>query len=285
MKGPSSPQTVEVLGIRFHNLSRAEAARAIEELARAGDSAYVVKPYSEYMPPAARDPSLRDALDRADLCLADGIGILWAAHYLSLSGGPLRALAQLSLSLAALVLNPKAVRHPLKENMAGVDLTEEMLAHLEKVHSRVFLLGGSEKEIRGARGWVEQRFPGLNVVGARNGYFDVQAEENEGVLRMINDAQPDVLLVAMGFPRQEKWIVANLPRLRVRVAVAEGGTFSFVSGSVSRAPRWLRRVGLEWLYRLLRQPWRVRRQLAIPQFVWLVVRERLRMARGGPADS
>jgi N-acetylglucosaminyldiphosphoundecaprenol N-acetyl-beta-D-mannosaminyltransferase len=285
MKGLSSPQTVEVLGIRFHNLSRVEAARAIEELARAGDSTYVVKPYSEYMPPAARDAGLREVLNRADLCLADGTGILWAAHYLSLSGGPLRALAQLALSLAALVLNPKAVRHPLKENMAGVDLTEEMLAHLERAHSRIFLLGGSEKEIQGARRWVEGRFPGLNVLGARNGYFDVQGEQNEEVLRMIDDAQPDVLLVAMGFPRQERWIVANLPRLRVRVAVAEGGTFSFVSGGVSRAPRWLRRVGLEWLYRLLRQPWRVRRQLAIPQFVWLVVRERLRMARTGPAES
>jgi len=285
MKGRSSPQTVKVLGVGFHNLSRTEAALAIEELARAGVKAYVVKPYSEYMPPAARDPGLRDALDRADLCLADGTGILWAAHYLSLSGGPLRALAQLALSLAALVLNPKAVRHPLKENMAGVDLTEEMLAHLDKARSRIFLLGGSEKEIQGTRRWIEGRFPGLNVVGARNGYFDVQGEQNEEVLRTIDEARPDVLLVAMGFPRQEKWIVANLPRLRVRVAVAEGGTFSFVSGSVSRAPRWLRRVGLEWLYRLLRQPWRVRRQLAIPQFVWLVVRERLRMARDGRVES
>jgi N-acetylglucosaminyldiphosphoundecaprenol N-acetyl-beta-D-mannosaminyltransferase len=285
MKGPSSPQTVEVLGIRFHNLSRAEAARAIEELARSADGAYVVKPYSEYMPPAARDAGLSEVLNRADLCLADGTGILWAAHYLSLSGGPLRAMAQLALSLAALVLNPKAVRHPLKENMAGVDLTEEMLAHLERAGSRVFLLGGNEKEIQGARRWAEGRFPGLNVVGARNGYFDVQGEENEEVLRMIDDAQPDVLLVAMGFPRQERWIVANLPRLRVRVAVAEGGTFSFVSGGVSRAPRWLRRVGLEWLYRLLRQPWRVRRQLAIPRFVWLVVRERLRMAGGRSSRS
>ena len=285
MKGPSSPQTVEVLGIRFHNLSRAEAARAIEELARSAGGAYVVKPYSEYMPPAARDADLREVLDRADLCLADGTGILWAAHYLSLSGGRPRAMAQLALSLAALVLNPKAVRHPLKENMAGVDLTEEMLAHLERAGSRVFLLGGSEKEIQGARRWLEGRFPGLNVVGARNGYFDVRGEENEEVLRMIDDAQPDVLLVAMGFPRQERWIVANQPRLRVRVAVAEGGTFSFVSGGVSRAPRWLRRVGLEWLYRLLRQPWRVRRQLALPRFVWLVVRERLRMAGGRSSRS
>ena len=278
MKGRSSPQTVKVLGIGFHNLSRAEAARAIEELARAGVKAYVVKPYSEYMPPAARDANLREVLNRADLCLADGTGILWAAHYLSLSGGPLRALAQLALSLAALVLNPKAVRHPLKENMAGVDLTEEILARLDKARSRIFLLGGSEKEIQGTRRWIEARFPGLNVVGARNGYFDVQGEQNEEVLRTIDEARPDVLLVAMGFPRQERWIARNLPRLAVNVAVAEGGSFAFISGAAPRAPAWMRRSGLEWLYRLLREPSRWRRQLAIPVFVWLVVRERLRRA-------
>src|SRR4030067_1159129 len=112
--------------------------------------------------------------------------------------------------------------------MAGADLTEEMLAQLDRAHSRIFLLGGSEKEIQGTRRGVRGRFAG-----------------SQGV----------------------------------------GGTFSFVSGSVSRAPRWLRRVGLEWLYRLLRQPWRVRRQLAIPKFVCLVVRERLRMARRGRGES
>ncbi len=112
-------------------------------------------------------------------------------------------------------------------------------------------------------------------MGARHGYFDVTREENEAVLRAINEAHPQVLLVAMGFPRQEEWIVDNLPRLQVNVAVAEGGSFSFISGAVPRAPRWMRRLGLEWLYRLARQPWRLRRQLAIPRFIWLVVRERL----------
>ena len=79
----------------------------------------------------------------------------------------------------------------------------------------------------------------------------------------------------MGFPKQERWITENLPALAVKIAVAEGGSFSFMSGAVSRAPVWMRRAGIEWLYRLLRQPWRLRRQLALPVFVWLVVRERL----------
>ncbi len=278
-EGAPPLETLEVLGVRFHNLSRDEAASTIAELARAGGKAYVVKPYSEFMPQAAHDARLREVLNGADLCLADGIGILWAAHYLSLSGGTLRALAQLSLSLAAVVFNPAAARRPLRENMAGVDLTWEMLARLDEAGARVFLLGGTEEEVRGARERIEARFDGLRVVGTHNGYFDLSGEENETVLRAINEAQPEVLLVAMGFPRQEEWIAANLPQLQVNVAVAEGGSFSFISGVTPRAPRWLRRLGLEWLYRLARQPWRLHRQLAIPRFVWLVVRERLRRSR------
>jgi len=277
-------ETVEVLGVRFHNLTRSQAARAIAATSRAGRSGYVVKPYSEFMPRAARDPRLRDILNAADLCLADGIGVLWAAHYLALTGGPLRALAQLPLSLAALAFNPAAVRHPLKENMAGVDLTWEMLARLDEAGSTLFLLGGTEAEASGARRRIEERFPRLRVVGTHHGYFDASGEQNERIIEAINAAAPDALLVAMGFPRQEEWIVDNLSRLGVGVAVAEGGSFSFISGAAPRAPRWLRRVGLEWLFRLLRQPWRLRRQLAIPQLIWLVVRQRLRWTKGAGGE-
>ena len=269
------PDVVEVLGVRFHNLVRVEAAEAIADRVRRGEKGYVVKPYSEFMPRAAREPRIRQILNGADLCLADGIGILWAAHYLSLPGGPLRALLQLPLSLAAVTLNPAAVRQPLKENMAGVDLTWEVLARLDEAGSRVFLLGGTEEEVQDTRRRIEARFPNLTIVGARNGYF----EESNRIVELVNAAQPHALLVALGFPRQEKWIAENIPRLKVNVAVAEGGSFSFISGAMPRAPRWLRRVGLEWLYRLARQPWRLRRQLAILEFLRLVVRERLRAAR------
>lgn len=272
----SGPATVEVLGVRFHNLGRDEAATAIAGLARGEGKAYVVKPYSEFMPRAARDPRLRDLLNRADLCLADGVGILWAAHYLALPGGRLRALLQLPLSLAATVLKPRAMRRPLRENMAGVDLTLEMMARLDEAGVRVFLVGGTEREARGTAEYISACFHRLGVAGVRHGYFDLDGRENEELVGAVNESEADVVLVAMGFPRQEEWIAANLPRLNVKLAVAEGGSFSFISGATPRAPLWVRRAGLEWLYRLLRQPWRLRRQLAIPRFVWLVVRERLR---------
>lgn len=265
-------ETVKVLGVRFHNLTRAEAAEAVVSLARSGDKGYVVKPYSEFLPRAVRDGRVRDALLGASLCLPDGVGILWAAHYLSLPGGRLRAVLQLPLSLAAMVLRPGALRRPLRQPMRGVDFTWQMLEALAGAGLSVYLLGGTSEEVRGALAAVQGRLPGLRITGMHDGYF----RDTDAAVARVNAAAPDVLLVAMGFPRQELWIADNLERLSVKVAVAEGGSFSFMSGRTPRAPAFMRRMGLEWLFRLLRQPWRLRRQLALPAFVWLVVGQRLR---------
>jgi N-acetylglucosaminyldiphosphoundecaprenol N-acetyl-beta-D-mannosaminyltransferase len=273
------PHSVEILGVRFDALTRTEAAQAIADLARSGEKSYVVKPYSEFMPRAARDSRIREMLNGAALCLPDGVGILWAAHYLSLRGDGLRALVQLPLSLGSLVLNPSALRRPLPEAMAGVDLTWAMLERFADAGCSVYLLGGTEEEVAGAAKRIAARFPALSITGYRDGYFRRTGQQNAAVVGAINAAAPDALLVAMGFPMQERWITQNLADLDVKVAVAEGGSFSFISGATRRAPRWMRRAGLEWAYRLARQPSRLRRQLALPRFVWLVVRERLRGTR------
>jgi N-acetylglucosaminyldiphosphoundecaprenol N-acetyl-beta-D-mannosaminyltransferase len=267
---------VRILGVRFDNLPRAEAAQRIAEMAVKGPKGYVVKPYSEFMARAARDERFRETLNGAALCLPDGVGVVWAAHYLSLPGGRLRALLQFPLSHLSMVLRPPALRGPVREPMHGVDLTWEMLAALERAGASVYLLGGTTEELVGTRRQVEARLPALRIAGARHGYFRTSGEENERVIADINAAKPQALLVAIGSPRQEEWIAENIGRLEVNVAVAEGGSFSFISGTTRRAPGWMRRAGLEWLFRLLRQPGRIRRQLALPAFVWLVFRERWR---------
>jgi N-acetylglucosaminyldiphosphoundecaprenol N-acetyl-beta-D-mannosaminyltransferase len=239
--------TVEVLGLRFDRLTRAEAAEAVVRLAESGGKHYVVKPYSEFMPRATRDPHVHEMLAGASLCLADGMGVVWASRILG---------------------------RPLPEAMHGVDFTWEMLTAIERARLSVYLLGGTAEELRGTVAAVAERLPHLRLIGAQQGYL--ARGQTADVVRDINAASPDILLVAMGFPRQERWITTNLPSLNVKVAVAEGGSFSFMSGAVPRAPGWVRRAGLEWAYRLARQPWRLRRQLALPAFVWLVMRERLR---------
>jgi len=276
---PDPPATVDVLGVRFHNVTRQEAAAEIARLAGAGRRGYVVKPYSEFMPRAASDAGIRSILNEAVLCLPDGIGILWAAHYLSLAGGRWRAIMQLPLSLGAMMLRPSAIRRPLREAMAGVDLTWRMLSELETAGASVYLLGGTEQEVSAASKEIARRLPRLALAGFHHGYLGRSRAATEAVVEAINAAAPDALLVAMGFPRQERWIASHLHRLSVNMAVAEGGSFSFISGSARRAPAWMRQAGLEWLFRLWRQPSRLRRQLALPAFVWLVLRERL--ARSG----
>ena len=265
---------VLILGVRFDNLTRAEAAQRIAEMAVKGPKGYVVKPYSEFMARAARDARFRETLNGAALCLPDGVGVVWAAHYLSLPGGRLRALLQFPLSHLSMLLRPPALRGPVREPMHGVDLTWEMLAALERAGASAYLLGGTTEELVGTRRQVEARLPALRIAGARHGYFRTSGEESERVIADINAAKPQALLVAIGSPRQEEWIAENIGRLEVNVAVAEGGSFSFISGTTRRAPGWMRRAGLEWLFRLLRQPGRIRRQLALPAFVWLVFRER-----------
>jgi N-acetylglucosaminyldiphosphoundecaprenol N-acetyl-beta-D-mannosaminyltransferase len=269
------PETVEILGVRFDNMRRREAAARIAKLAGGSGKHHVVKPYSEFMTRAANDDNVRRMLNAADLCLPDGVGIQWAAHYLSLRGGSARATLQLAPSLLSMLFRPSALRWPIREPMAGVDLTWEMLKELDRAGASVFLLGGTEEEVDAARKAIEERLPSLEIAGYRDGHFAVAGRANDSVVEQVNSASPDALLVAMGFPRQERWIADNLDRLNVRVAVAEGGSFSFIGGTVSRAPVWMRRSGLEWLYRLGRQPSRLKRQLALPRFVWLVYRGRL----------
>lgn len=239
--------TVELLGLRFDRLTRAQAAEAVVHLARSGGKHYVVKPYSEFIPRAHRDARVREILLGASLCLADGIGILWASRFL---------------------------RRPLPQAMRGIDFTWEMLSALDRAGLSVYLLGGTANEVLLTAERIGERLRGLRIAGTHQGHL--ARGESEDIVHEINAAAPDVLLVAMGFPRQELWIAKNLSSLNVKVAVAEGGSFTFISGAVSRAPRWMRRAGLEWAYRLLRQPWRLRRQLALPVFAWLVLRERLR---------
>jgi N-acetylglucosaminyldiphosphoundecaprenol N-acetyl-beta-D-mannosaminyltransferase len=267
--------SVEVLGVRFHALTRNAAAAAVADLARSGGQHYVVKPYSEFMPPAHGDEKLRDVLNGASLCLADGTGILWAAHYLSGRGSGIGALIAFPASLLALMTNSPALRKPLPQAMRGVDFTWAMLDALAQAGLSVFLLGGTSTEVEGTASRIRERLSTLDLRGVHPGHFKVTGRENNRVIGTINAASPDVLLVGMGFPRQEHWIAANLASLNVHVAVAEGGSFSFISGTTPRAPDWMRRAGLEWLYRLRRQPGRLKRQMAVPQFVWLVLRERM----------
>ncbi|MBI4498927.1 MAG: WecB/TagA/CpsF family glycosyltransferase [Chloroflexi bacterium] len=249
---PRSPQSavlspVEVLGVRVDRLTAAAALARLTAFIESGLPHQVVTVNPEFIIQAQEHPAFREVLRRADLALADGVGLVWAGWLL---GAPLPA------------------------RLPGVDLVETLAALAAERGYRVFLLGAREGIAARAAQVLRGRFPALQVVGVHSG-SPAPAEEDE-IVERIRAARPHLLFVAYGAPQQDLWIARHLARLEVPVAMGVGGAFNYIAGGARRAPRWMRRLGLEWLHRLVREPWRWRRMLRLPRFAALVLREAAR---------
>ena len=198
----------------------------------------------EFVMIAQGDPIFFRILNRADLCVPDGVGLSWASRYLG---------------------------KPIPERVTGSDGVPLIARHAAECGWRIFFLGAGEGIAARAAEILQQRNPGLQIAGTFAG-SPAESEEDDIVTR-INRSFADILFVAYGAPVQDKWIARNLPRLKVKMAMGVGGSLDFIAGAVPRAPLWMREYGLEWLYRLLRQPWRFRRMLRLPRFVLAVLRQ------------
>jgi N-acetylglucosaminyldiphosphoundecaprenol N-acetyl-beta-D-mannosaminyltransferase len=238
---------IHILGIRVDDVTYDEALARMEEFIADGRPHQVTTVNPEFIMTAQGDPSFAQILNRAHLNLPDGQGLIWAASLLGVS---------------------------LRERVTGVD-TVIRLAQLsaEKGYS-IFLLGAGEGVAEAAAQELQRRFPRLEIAGTYAG--SPAPEEDDRITERIRRANPHLLLVAYGAPHQEKWISRNMGRVAVPVSMGVGGAFDFVSGAATRAPPWVQRLGLEWLYRLAHQPWRWRRMLALPRFGLLVLRDSTR---------
>jgi N-acetylglucosaminyldiphosphoundecaprenol N-acetyl-beta-D-mannosaminyltransferase len=237
---------VNVAGIAVDNLTEAEAIAAIARMIEAGGPHYLCVINAAKAVAASRDVRLREALGRASMVTADGMSVVWAAR---LSG------------------------KRLKERVTGIDLFERLVGEAARHGWSVFFFGARDESVRGVVERFRREHPELRVAGWRNGYFAPQ--ESGSVADEIRDSKADLLFVAMGSPAQEYWIAANLERTGARFAMGVGGSFDHLSGRKPRAPRWMQRGGLEWLYRLLREPRRLWRRYLIgnARFIRLVIRE------------
>ncbi len=234
---------VQILGVGIDNLMEEEALQRIGEFVRSGTPRQVVTVNPEFLVVAQEDPQFKRVLNEADLAVPDGVGLLWAARLLG---------------------------KPLKGRVTGVELTRGLAKLAEKQGYRVFLLGAGAGIAQAAAKALQDECPNLPIAGTYAG--TPLPEEEEAIVGRITAAEPDILLVAYGFPQQDIWIRRNMNRMNVPISMGVGGAFDYISGSVKRAPAWMRRSGLEWLYRLMRQPWRWRRMLRLPRFIWLVLR-------------
>jgi N-acetylglucosaminyldiphosphoundecaprenol N-acetyl-beta-D-mannosaminyltransferase len=239
-------RSATILGVRVDAIDAAGAVRRIVELAHGSEPSVVVTLGTEMAVRARRDPELRDAVNNSALSLCDTIGILLAARWQGVA---------------------------LSKRVAGVDLIEPLCAALAWEGQTLYLLGGRGDTAKRAAAALGRSYPNLVVAGARDGYFtEAQAHDVAAAIRATGAR---VLLAGLGSPRQELWLSRHLAATGCTVGIGVGGSFDVLAGNVRRAPLLFRKAGLEWLYRLGREPWRWRRQLALPVFVALALRERL----------
>lgn len=225
-----TPAAVVILGVRVHAVTMPAVLDWIAAAIARREPRQLCTSNPEFLMAAQADREFRDLLNAADLVVPDGIGLLLAARWL---------------------------REPLPERVAGSDLVVQIAERAAREGWRLFCLGAAEGVAQRAAAVLQARYPGLVIAGTYAGSPRPEAEA--AIVARVRAAAPDVLFVAYGAPAQDKWIARNRARLAVPLCLGVGGSFDFLAGAARRAPRWVQRLGLEWLHRLYRQPWRARR--------------------------
>ena len=169
------------------------------------------------------------------------------------------------------IMASKLVKPVIKEKIAGIDLMKTLLRKCEKEEKSVYLLGTSQETLDTCIVNIKKKHPNLNIVGSRNGFFDL--DNAEDIVEDIIDVKPYALFVAIGCPRQEKFILKYIDKIPATIFMGVGGSFDVIAGKVKRAPKWMISLGLEWLYRVFKEPHRIKRLGSIPKFLWLVIRK------------
>jgi N-acetylglucosaminyldiphosphoundecaprenol N-acetyl-beta-D-mannosaminyltransferase len=243
-EGGGSLSSVRILGVRVDALTYDGLLAAIGDFIAQGSPHQIATLNPEFVMEAQRNAAFRALLERADLCMADGVGLLWAA---------------------------KRQGHPLPERVTGSDGVPLIAERAAQAGWRLYLLGAAPGVAKRTAEILTARCPGLQIAGVYPG--SPAAEEAGAIIDLIRAASPDILFVAFGAPNQDLWIAHHGDALGVPVMMGVGGAFDHIAGVRRRAPPWVRCLNLEWLFRLGTQPWRWRRQLALPRFVWAVLRQ------------
>lgn len=240
---------IDVLGVSFDDLTMDEAVEIALGFMQERRACYACTPNPEIVMAAKGDAALRAALSKAELVLADGVGITKAATMLGT---------------------------PLKSRVPGIDFASNVISRLAQRGGSVYLLGAKPLVAEAAAEKLTQTYPGIVIAGTNDGYFTDDAP----VIEKINAAIPDFLMVCLGSPKQELWMSANAGRLSCGLMAGLGGSLDVLAGNVQRAPETWRRLGLEWLYRVIKEPKRLGRVMKLPAFVLEAAAEGRRRRHG-----
>ncbi len=233
--------SINILKVRIDNVKMSNVLEIIDKMILSKKCHQIVTVNPEFVMEAQKNIEFRKVLNEAALSLPDGIGIVLASKFTS---------------------------QPLNERVTGVD-TVQMLAYQAARNGwRIFFLGAAPGVAQIAATKLQILYPELQIAGTYSGSPNIQEEDE--ICEMIKAAKPEILLVAFGAPKQDLWIARNLEKLGVPVAIGVGGTFDFIAGIARRAPLWVQKISCEWLYRLMKEPRRWKRMLALPKFSFLI---------------
>ena len=235
---------VKILGVPLDRVTLKECGEITKKLIKISNKSckIIVAPNVEFVMTAQRDKEFKEILQHSELATPDSVGIMWAA---------------------------KRYKAPISERIPGQAYFRKVIEIAEKEGWTIYLLGGMQGIPELTRENLLKIYPNVKIIGLHHGYFN--NEEEKEVIEEINKLQPNVLFVALGAPKQEKWIYRNKDILKVDVAAGQGGTFDYEAGRIARAPKIIQKMGIEWLYRLVRQPKRIWRMRVLPVFVLKVL--------------
>ncbi len=233
---------VKVFGVKFDKLNFEEAYTKFVSFMSNDTTQMIFTPNSEIVMKAQEDSEFKEVLNAGDLVIPDGIGVILASkiHHLE-----------------------------LQERIAGIEMMTRILEYCNLAGKSIYLFGGKPGVAEAAAGKIKKQYSNLNIAGFRDGFFTDQ--ESPKILDGVNEVKPDVLFVALGAPKQEKWIYKNRKLLNTKVAMGVGGAFDVFAGTAKRAPVIFQKLGLEWFYRLLMQPSRIGRMMVLPKFLIKVI--------------
>lgn len=240
---------LEILGVGIDKVNSREVLQQIGQFIASGKPHQIVTANAEIIYQASKNDKMKTVINAAQMVTADGSGVVWASRQLG---------------------------QPLQQRVTGIDLVNSICQQSAKDKWKIYILGSAPGVAATAANNIQNKFPGCNIIGTHHGYFD--SEEEKQIIAELEQLKPDVLFVALGAPKQEYWIADHLPQLQIPVAMGIGGSMDVLSGNVKRAPKWMQKMSLEWLYRLLIQPTRFKRVLALPKFM-LAVKKQAKQAK------
>ena len=232
-----------ILGVDVSPLSYEDLKKNIEKDIENNKKSFIVAINPEKILKARKDEKLKKLLNNATYEIPDGIGVIYAS---------------------------KLRKGNIKTRITGIDSMEMLCKLSEEKKYKIFMYGAKEETIKKAKENLEIKFPNIQIVGTINGY----EKDNDKIISSINKSKADIVFVALGSPKQEYWITENMDKVSAKIFQGVGGSFDVFSGNIKRAPKWMQKIGLEWLYRLIKEPKRIFRQIKLVKFLWLALIEK-----------